>query len=117
MSKIDVDRRPKSRGELAAWYSAALSAQASSGLSMAKFAARVGVGAPTLYQWRRRLEASGGSGRGRPKLVEVTITGSGNRAKDEGLVVRLCDGRRSIGVPRDFDGDDLRRLVTVLEGC
>jgi hypothetical protein len=33
------------------------------------------------------------------------------------MVVRVGDGRRSIEVPRGFDGDDLRRLVAVLESC
>ena len=34
-----------------------------------------------------------------------------------GLVVRLSGGRRSIEVPRGFDEDDMRRLVTALESC
>jgi hypothetical protein len=32
-------------------------------------------------------------------------------------VIRVCDGRRSIEVPHDFDGDDLRRVIEVLESC
>jgi hypothetical protein len=40
---------------LAGWYSAALSAQASSGLSITEYAPCIGVAAATLYEWRPRL--------------------------------------------------------------
>jgi len=116
MSRIDLGARPTNRRELAAWYSAALDAQAASGLSVAAYAKRLGVGFPTLYQWRRRLESQSRGDRGRAKLVEVMVTRRPPSATD-GIVVRVCEGRRSIEVPRGFDGDELRRLVTVLESC
>ena len=116
MRRIDLDVRPAGRSELAAWYSAALDAQAASGLSVADYAARIGVSVPTLYQWRRRLASATGGGQGRAKLVEVALAGPAPTAIDD-LVVRVCGGRRSIEVPRGFDGDDLRRLVAVLESC
>jgi len=54
---------------------------------------------------------------GRANWVEVTIGRSSPANIAPGMIVRLGDGRRSIEVPRSFDGDDLRRLVTVLESC
>jgi len=116
MRRIDLGERPTSRVELAAWYAAALEAQAASGLSVADYAKRLGVAYPTLYQWRRRLESESRGVRGRAKLVEVTVTRRPPSATD-GIVVRVCEGRRSIEVPRGFDGEELRRLVTVLESC
>lgn len=118
MRRIDLGPRPGSRSALAAWYSAALDAQAASGLSVASYAERIGVSVPTLYQWRRRLESPSPphGGRGDAQLIEVALAEPATRASD-GVLVRLCDGRRSIEVPRGFDGDDLRRLVAVLESC
>jgi DNA mismatch repair protein MutH len=114
MRRIDVGSRPSSRGELARWYSEALAAQAVSGLSVAEFADRIGVSVPTLYLWRRRL---GSQAIELPaKLVEVTVTRPAAAATD-GMVVRLCSGRRQIAVPRGFDDDELRRLVAALESC
>ena len=116
MRRIDLGGRPTSRRDLASWYSAALDAQAASGLSVADYAERIGVSVPTLYQWRRRLESPTGGDAAGAKLVEVTVSLPAARTTD-GLVVRVCDGRRSIEVPRGFDGDDLRRLLAALESC
>lgn len=118
MHRIDVGARPTSRSELAEWYSAALADQASSGMSVAEYAERLGVSVTTLYLWRRRL----GTGvrtvaTSRPKLVEVTLARPTSAPTTEGIVVRLCAGRRSIEVPRGFDAADLRRLVAALESC
>ena len=55
MQKMDLSGRPRTREELAGWYSAVLEEQASSGLSIAEYADELGVTATTLYQWRRRL--------------------------------------------------------------
>ena len=100
---------------MAAWYSAALDAQAVSGLSVSAYAKQIGVTGWTLYDWRRRL--SSGAVRKRAKLVEVTVARDVEGSSGEALVVRVGDGRRSIEVPRGFNGDDLRRLVAVLESC
>jgi hypothetical protein len=117
MRRIDLGGRPTSRDELAAWYSAALDAQAASGLSVAAYAERVGVSAWTLYQWRRRLSSSTGRRRRHANLVEVTIARPSRATGGGCLVVLVNEGRRSIEVPRGFDTDELRRVVTALESC
>lgn len=117
MRRIAMGGRPASRSELASWYSSLLEQQAASGLSVTEFATRVGVSAWTLYQWRRRLPlATGAEPTPTPKLIEVAITRPSPCA-GSGMVVRLGDGRRSIAVPAGFDGDELRRLVSVIESC
>lgn len=118
MRRIAIGERPSSRGELASWYSSILERQAASGLSVTEFAAQAGVSAWTLYDWRRRLATAI---RNDPlatpaKLIEVTLA-EREPMPSTGMVVRLGDGRRSIVVPSGFDGDDLRRLVVVLESC
>jgi len=119
MRRIDVGPRPASRGELAAWYTEALAAQATSGLSVAEFAGRIGVSVPTLYMWRRRLGPS--QARELPaKLVELTVTRTppmADAASAGAMVVRLCTGRRSVDVPVGFDDNALRRLIATLESC
>ena len=114
MRRNDPGVRPTSRKERAAWYGAVLEAQARSGLSVCDYADRIGVTATTLYWWRRRLGQRGGV-RHPVSLVEVAVAGT--ECSGEALVVRLSDGRRTIEVPRGFDGDDLRRLIAVLESC
>jgi len=115
MRRNDLGERPTSRQDLTAWFSAVLDAQARSGLSVSGYAERIGVTGTTLYQWRRRLERRRGSESAR--LVEVAVARDVEGSSGEALVVRIGDGRRSIEVPRGFDGDDLRRLVTALESC
>jgi transposase-like protein len=123
MRRIDLGERPRSRSELARWYSAAVTAQKRSGVSVTEYARRLGVTASTLYHWRGRLSAGGGSrlrsGRrtaARPGLIEVVV--DGEHAVDTiGCAVVRLGGSRSIEVPHGFDGDDLRRLVTLLESC
>lgn len=116
MRRIDLGERPASREELSAWYSAALDAQAASGMSVADYAARIGVSVPTLYQWRRRLECPTRGSQGRAQLVEVTVTRPAPSTSG-GMIVRIGDGRRCIEVPRGFDAADLQRLVAALESC
>ena len=83
---------------------------------MAEYAATIGVAAPTLYQWRRRLAAPLSDREQETKLVEVAVAQPAPHAVG-GMVVRLCAGRRSIEVSPGFDDEDLRRLVAVLESC
>ena len=125
MQKNKRVQRPGRRDELAQWYAEVLAHQASSGLSVAEYAAEIGVTASTLYEWRRRLKGQVGGGQppsGTFGLVEVALQkdpqGRDQEAagRSAGLVVRL-GGDRGIEVRRGFDGDELRRLVTVLESC
>lgn len=120
MRRVDLSERPTGREDLAGWYSAALSAQARSGLSITEYAPCIGVAAATLYQWRRRLSVSAAdhAGVSNPSnLVEVTIARPIGSSRAGGLIVRVGDDGRSIEVPRGFDAEDLRRLVAVLESC
>ena len=117
MRRIDVGPRPAGRDALAAWYAEALDVQRASGLSVAEFAPRVGVSAPTFYAWRRRLAAA--TPRELPaQLVELTVARRSSPAAATGpMVVQLCAGRRSIEVPAGFDGAELQRLVAAIESC
>ena len=117
MRRIDVGPRPAGRDALAAWYAEALDVQRASGLSVAEFAPRIGVSAPTFYAWRRRLAAA--APRELPaQLVELTVArGSSPAAATGPMVVQLCAGRRSIEVPAGFDGAELQRLVAAIESC
>ena len=117
MRKRSIGERPGSRRDLAGWYASALEAQRASGLSVAEYATRIGVSAPTLYQWRRRLEAAGGDEEAQTRLIEVTGERQVAESDEGDLVVRLAGGRRSVVVPLGFNGDELRRLIGVLESC
>jgi len=117
MRNRSIGERPVGRRGLAGWYAAVLKAQRASGLSVAEYATEIGVSAPTLYQWRRRLEPAGRDGQGVTRLIEVTEARQAAEADDGGLVVRLAGGRRSVVVPHGFDGNELRRLIGVLESC
>ena len=82
---------------------AALTALATSGMSLAGFARREGVGAHRLYEWRRRLESAE-----KPSFVEV------QRAAPERLEVVLRSGR-VLRFSQSIDTVALRRLVDALE--
>lgn len=111
--------RPTDRAGQRAWYQAALARQASSGLSVTEYAARLGVNATTLYQWRRRLLPRGSVASPpapRARLVEVAVTGPSDRSGDA-LILLVAGCRHSIEVSCNFDGDALGRLLAVLESC
>lgn len=105
---------------MAEWYAAILEQQSASGLSVTAFAEEAGLSAWTLYDWRRRLSRTEPPEQeclpSKPKLIEVAVARP-ELASEVHMVVRLGDGRRSIAVSHGFDGDDLRRLVSVLESC
>lgn len=117
MNTQSIGERPSSHDELAAWYGAILEDQAESGLSMKHYAAQIGLSEWTLYRWRRKLTRAGDAGQAESRrLVEVEIAPRSN-AVSSGLVVQVCDGRRSIAVPAGFDVDELRRLIATVESC
>lgn len=118
--------RPSSRSGLAAWYKSALAEQERSGLSVADFAARIGVNPVTLYAWRRRLAGAASRKRSRRTaagLVQVRVVADDQPERPAQpataaapLVVRV--GRsRGIEVPAGFDAAELARLIGVLESC
>ena len=104
MLRDGLGERPTSRKDLAAWYSAALDAQARSDLSVADYAKQVGVVGWTLCDWRRRL--GGGGVRDRAKFVQATVVRSTGAESGGALVVRAGACRRS----RQGDLDILGRL-------
>ena len=88
-----------------------------SGLSLLAFAGKHGLCYSSLLRWRGR------PGNGAPVLVPPDAQ-AGPRfvpVKIEGEVlggdyVLSWDGGRSLKIPRQFETDSLRRLLTVLEG-
>lgn len=119
MTSIDLTERPRSRAKLEAWYAAALEEQASSGLSVAAYATKIGVTAATLYQWRRRLSCKPdelGANSVEPHgLIQVSLKSPASPAFDR-FVVRL-ERDRFIEVPYSFDESALGRLIAVLDAC
>jgi transposase-like protein len=81
-----------------------LAAQEHSGLSVAAFAAQVGLDPQRLYVWRRRFVAEGGV----PTFVELA------RTAGERMEIVLRSGH-VVRVPDSFEPESLRRLLEVLE--
>jgi hypothetical protein len=115
MRRNELGERPTRREDLVGWYEGLLERHAESGLSVAEFAARAGVSAWTLYQWRRRLSEGMEPQAGLPRLVEVSVVPAAE-ARSSRLAVELRSGRR-IEVGGGFDGHELKRLIGVLESC
>ena len=89
---------------------AAFGAQASSGLSLASFAAREGLEVHRLYRWSRRLEESEVRPAG---FVEVTAAMA---ARGEARFDVVLRSGQVVRVPEAFDARELRRLIAALEG-
>jgi len=118
MTIIHATSRPSSRSDLAAWYETALDEQEGSGLSVAQYAAEIGVTAATLYSWRRRLRPSPPGAQGEARgLVRVQVCQDVDPVvASAALVVRIGD-ERAVEVPPGFDAEDLVRVIEVLEAC
>lgn len=90
-----------------------------SGLTAEEFAQQEGVRAATLRHWRWQLGTGGRDRRGdrrrEAKFVEVVAPQRTERADGEGFEVQLGNGTR-VRIPGRFDGDELRRLLEILEG-
>ena len=106
-----------------------LKEQAASGENVWTFATKRGLVPERLYRWRRKLGAAAAkpgkskrlSPKGRMRFAEVSHPAEGPRVETarmekERLEVVLTGGRR-ISVPSGFCGEDMRRLVAVLEGA
>ena len=122
MAKIDLRERPERREELASWYCEALADQELSGLSVAEYAAALGVTPATLYHWKRRVwckvrerehtvtrAASNG-------LIRVSLEKRPSGEESDGFVVRLA-GERCVEVPCNFDDAALERLLVIVDRC
>lgn len=112
---------PTSGTTLSDHYASLLAAQASSGLSMQRFAALHGVSACTLYMWRRRLSAADSrSADVGPRLVAVDVVGKA-RASDAGTgaeryEIWLASGLH-LRLPSNFVAARVAELVSTLRTC
>lgn len=117
MRRTPLGERPTRRQDLPAWYAAALERQASSGLSMIQFAASIGVPAVTLYQWRQRIAGATAEPEGHIRFVELDVVDpAAPESPATSIRVELRSGHHLVVAP-GFPGDDLRRLLEVLESC
>jgi len=117
MRRNELGERPTRREDLAAWYQSLFERYAESELSVAEFAARAGVSTWTFYQWRRRLSEGAKPQAASTRLIEVSVVPSAAAtSRSTGLAVELRTGHR-IEVGGGFDGQELKRLVGVLESC
>jgi hypothetical protein len=113
MSELGEVRRRRNRAEA----DALVAEFATSGLKREAFCQQRGMAVGTLDKYRRRAQAGRRSGAMLP--VEVVWSTAQKPTSDTGrdcvLVVELRCGRR-IEVSRGFDGETLKRLLTVLDG-
>jgi hypothetical protein len=106
-----------------------LNEQAASGEKVWTFATKRGLVPERLYRWQRKLGPVASkprknnrvSPKRRMRFAEVShpaeaLRVEAGRTEKERLEVVLTSGRR-ISVPSGFCGEDMRRLVAVLEGA
>lgn len=99
---------------------AALSALASSGMSVSAFAQREGLDEERLYRWRRRFAREGKAGTraarppAAPALIELRPSASQRAAAP--IEIALASGV-TLRVAETIEPGVLARLVTALRGC
>ena len=101
---------------------AVLAEQAASGLSILQFCRRRGIALSTFHSWRSRLHGRrrrsdrgrGGDPRAADAFVEAIVPAPASASAPSVPIVELRCGRR-VAVPRDFDADDLARLLRLVE--
>jgi hypothetical protein len=119
MNRVHIPPRPSDREQLPSWYATVLAAQKSSGLTMADFIVETGISNSSLYKWRQRLISEAGDTPQKPmatEFIEVKLARHASSGAGH-MTVRIAGNHHGIEVPRDFDGEALRRLVEVLESC
>ena len=105
------------------WARQHVEAQAESGLSVQDFCFAYGLPVYTFYGWRRRLNAKRPSPPGEDAasrlplqhlFVEVAVF-SPAPLSSESMGEVVARGERRLQVDADFDEEELRRLVVLLE--
>jgi DNA-binding transcriptional regulator YiaG len=93
---------------------AALAARDASNLTQMEFARRSGIGVNRLWWWRKRLGAASPS----PAMLRVHVReeAPGGATATNGAVEIEVAGGRIVRVKHGFDPEELRRVVTALEG-
>ncbi len=123
MNTRKTARQRKIRGE--AFFQRLLT-ECGEQVSISELGRRHGIPTSTLHGWVKRLgiRRVGGAARAKPRMppapsggtfLPVTVVQSLPAPVAPGFVVELRAGR-SVRVPLRFDGEELGRLVTVLEG-
>ena len=115
----ELDRLSAYRGlDRAGYYGRLLDEGRRGGVSMRALAARHGVSAWTLYEWRRRLRGERGAQGAPSRLVAVDVVGGGPPELEaaSGYEVILTDGCR-VRVPANFTTARLSELLAVVRSC
>lgn len=105
--------RPQGRKD----YEALINEHATSGLTLKAFALSRGLNLGTLYAWHRQLRPKKGPVRPKVEFVSVDLVEPvemASPAMDRAFEVVLR-GDRVLRVHTGFDGDELLRLVSLLE--
>jgi len=89
-------------------------AQAGSGLSVAAFTRRLGIGGARLGWWRTRVKLEPPA----PAMLRVHVREEVAAVNGGTVVEVVVGGGRIVRVPRGFDAGELSRIVAALEsGC
>ena len=123
MARIRGRRCKRSSAWNREWARQHVEAQAESGLSVEDFCFAYGVSVHTFYGWRRRLKAKRPSPPGEDAasrlplqqlFAEVAVL-SPEPVPSESMAEVVVRGGRRLQVGADFDEEELRRLVALLE--
>lgn len=93
-----------------------MSAWEDSGLTQREFAEEEGLSYTAFQYWRRRLKEVDEEPSAEIVPLRIVDDGASTRASDDRIEIRFKDGV-AVVVPRDFDDDQLRRVVEALRAC
>ncbi len=94
-----------------------LEEQRQSGLTVAAFAARLGVSAWRLYRWRRRIEGQGGAEAPATSgftFVPVRLAGPRKEGQQPPAFALTLPSGHTVCVPAEFDAEALVRLLRAI---